>query len=138
MYNLVNLFVKPSGFIQTAITGLLCLVLAVSVYYLYAAPLLLIVLLFVLSIYTFKLYRRQFTFQRSRQWQLKHGKLYLLNNRDDSSAMQVRVCSVQVWRSMVLFAYQLNGRKYQEIISSDAVDQEAFRQFRCMIKQLQF
>lgn len=136
MYNLVNLFVKPSGFIQTAITCLLCLVLAVSVYYLYAAPLLLIALLFVLSIYAFKLYRRQFIFQRHRQWQLKHGKLYLLNNPKDSSAIQVKASSIQVWRSMVLFVYQLNGRKYQEIISTDAVDQEAFRQFRCMIKQL--
>ena len=138
MYNLVNLFVKPSGFIQTAITCLLCLVLAVSVYYLYTAPLLLTTLLFVLSIYAFKLYRQQFIFQRSRQWQLKKGQLYLLKDNDDSAARQVSVSSVQVWRSMVLFAYRLNGRNYQEIISSDAVDQEAFRQFRCMMKQLQF
>jgi len=147
VYNLVNLFVKPSGFIQTAMYVLLTVVLVVSVFYLYAQPLLLLPLICVLAFYFLRLNRNQFIYQRHRLWQIKQGQVYQLDS-DTSllggeaaqhlglNATKVTIKNLQVWRALVLFTYTLNAKTHHEIISIDAVDQEAFRQFRCMIKRL--
>lgn len=126
---------------------LLIAVLAVSVFYLYKQPLLLCPLVCLLAFYFFKLKRHQFVYQCHRQWQIKQGQVYQVDS--DSSlpgdtaeqalaldATKVTIINLQVWRTLVLFTYERDAKKHHEIISIDAVDQEAFRQFRCMIKRL--
>ncbi len=147
MYSLVNLSVKPSGFIQAAMYLLLTTVLAVSVFYLYQSPLLLLPIVGVLAFYFIRLQQRGFIYQRSRQWQIKQGHVYKVIAKsksltppvfdtNGSHGVKVKVNRIQVWQSLVLFTYELGKNTRYEIISIDAVEQEAFRQFRCMIKQI--
>ena len=120
--------------------GLLSLVLAVSVFYLYAQPLLLLPVLIVLAVYFYKLHGQHLVYQRSRHWQIKNQSLYWVSDSQDPSDLtqpeKVHVHQLQVWHSLVLFSYVLQGKSHQEIISLDAVDPAVFREFRCMIKQL--
>lgn len=142
MYNLVNLTVNPSNILQTAVYGLLSLVLAVSVFYLYAQPLFLLPVLIVLAVYFYKLHSQHFVYQRPRHWQIKNQILYRVAHDQGASALvqseEVQVHQLQVWHSLIVFSYVLQGKSHQEIITLDAVDPAVFREFRCMIKQLSF
>lgn len=118
-----------------------------------------------LGFYAFKLHRHAWPYQQYRTWQINNGRLRLLgvesddvlsyegseyqhSSREHSGrpgdsiiniqhlGQPVNVLQFQVWQPLLLFTYELNGRKFREIITVDAVDHEAFRRFRCMIKQL--
>lgn len=140
MYNLVNLTVNPSGILQAAMYWLLSLVLVVSVYYFYSQPLLLFPILIVLAVYGYQLHGQRFIYQRHRHWQIKNQTLYCVSHHQDSTSItqpeKVHVHHLQVWHSLVLFSYVFQGKSHQEIITLDAVDHAAFREFRCMMKQL--
>lgn len=115
----------------------LSMVLAVALYHLHSQLWLLLLIVFACVLYAIKLHRGDFPFQQPRQWQIKNNGLYKTSHPSlKVQTDQVLVHHLQVWRSLVLFSYCLNGKHHKEIIVQDAVDPEAFRQFRCMIKQL--
>jgi hypothetical protein len=99
-------------------------------------------LLALIGWYVYRLSQSQFVFQRNRYWQLKSSELYFF--RSDPSAsdevknngLKVELTKIQVFHSLVLFTYRIESKTHREIISIDAVDREAFRQFRCMLKSI--
>ena len=132
-------------------TLILSLVLAVSIFQFYKHPIYLIPIFAMLGFYAFKLKQKAGIYQRHRHWQIKYGQLILVNHDGieiepnlitrhhpgiPDLGQPVKLLKLQAWRPLVLFTYELNGRKFNEIITIDAVDHEAFRQFRCMIKLL--
>jgi hypothetical protein len=140
VYNPVNLAVSPSYCIQTAAWLVIITTLAVLAFQPINNILLLSPSLALIGWYVYRLSQFKFVFQRNRYWQLKSSELYLFSsdpfksNEINNNGLRVELIKTQIFHSLVLFTYRTELNTHREIISIDAVDREAFRQFRCMLK----
>lgn len=144
MYSPVNLQVGPSRAIQTVIQLILCLALAVSYFQLNEQPFYLMIVCLLIVCYWLFIRINPLIHQQHRHWQFNGGHVYRIPSQNSGVAttknqqqrQPVMLIDVQIWQSLIIFSYRLNGRKSKEVIYKDAVEHEAFRQFRCSLKNL--
>ena len=136
MYSRVELDVHPSLTLERLHWALNVLLFCTSLiflpasYYGYCLP-----LWFIQGVWIWSLYTRRHEFQQSGSWLFQHGEYYYGPQLSD--VMPIPLEDIYVERLLPFFTvivFEINGRKVRQMLASDRVAPEPFRQFRVMLK----
>ncbi len=132
MYSPASFNLKPSRFLllcQYGLHGLLAIVcLSTSFkFYVYLAP-----IFIAQGLHISKLRKRKFLFLQFRQWRFQDNNCFL--TAPNKEPVEVPVILHQLWPSIIIFSFKLNGMKYWEVVYKDALIMEHFRQLKAIFK----
>ncbi|MEH6343495.1 MAG: protein YgfX [Bermanella sp.] len=132
MYNPVNAHVVPSKFLVTSLYGLHGILLVASlsipaVFYYYLIP-----IFAVQCWHIFRIRRQDFLYLQVRHWRF-HNDQWFVTLKDNKES-QVEVELHHLWPFLAIFRFKQQGRWHWEMIVSDALDAESFRQLRARLR----
>ena len=84
------------------------------------------------GLHILKLRKRKFLFLQHRQWRFLENKCFLTLTHKEP--VEVPVILHQLWPSIIIFSFHLNGIKHWEIVYKDALIMEHFRQLKAILK----